>query len=97
MPETSFRNCGEAIHHKLNLTGSISLASPALFFKKKKKDLLTLFLAMVGLHGWVGFFLVAASGSSSLLLYVGFLQWLVLLQSTDSKHSGFSTCSVCAQ
>lgn len=42
------------------------------------------------------FFLVAASGSSS-LLYSGFLQGLVLLQSTDSKHSGFSTCSVCAQ
>ena len=36
MPETSFRNYGEAIHHKLNLTGCISLASPALFLKKKK-------------------------------------------------------------
>ena len=79
MPETSFRNYGEAIHHKLNLTGCISLASSALFFKKKKKGLITLILSVVGLHGCVGFFLVAASGSSSLLLYTSLLAvaWLV--------------------
>ena len=53
MPETSFRNCGEAIHHKLNLTGSISLASPALFFKKKKKRFIN-FIFGHGGSSWLG-------------------------------------------
>ena len=37
--------------------------------------------------------LVAASGGYSLLRYTGFLlQWLLLLQSTGSRHVGFSSC-----
>ena len=38
-------------------------------------------------------FLVAASGGYSSLRCVGFsLQWLLLLQSTGSRHAGFSSC-----
>ena len=37
--------------------------------------------------------LVAASGGYSSLQHVGFsLQWLLLLQSTGSRHVGFSSC-----
>ena len=42
--------------------------------------------------------LVAASRGSSLLQSVGFsLQWLLLLQSTGSRHAGFSSCGTRAQ
>ena len=38
--------------------------------------------------------LVAASGGYSSLQCAGFsLQWLLLLQSTGSRHTGFSSCS----
>ena len=41
--------------------------------------------------------LVAASGGYSLLQCVGFsLQWLLLLQSTGSRRTGFSSCGVWA-
>ena len=40
-----------------------------------------------------GFSLVAASGGYSSLQCVGFLLlWLLLLQSTGSRHAGFSSC-----
>ena len=40
-----------------------------------------------------GLSLVAASGGNSLLQCAGFsLQWLLLLQSTGSRHMGFSSC-----
>ena len=45
-----------------------------------------------------GLSLVAASGGYSLLQCMGFsLWWLLLLQSTGSRHAGFSNCSVWAQ
>ena len=45
-----------------------------------------------------GLSLVAASGGYSSLRCVGFsLQWLLLLQSTGSRHEGFSSCGVRAQ
>ena len=45
-----------------------------------------------------GLSLVAVSGGLSLLRCVGFsLQWLLLLQSMGSRHTGFSSCSMQAQ
>ena len=45
-----------------------------------------------------GLSLVVASGGYSLLRCVGFsLQWLLLLQSTGSRHAGFSSCGTWAQ
>ena len=45
-----------------------------------------------------GFSLVAASGGYSSLRCAGFsLQWLLLLQSTGSRHTGFSSCGTWAQ
>ena len=42
--------------------------------------------------------LVAASRDYSLLHCAGFsLQWLLLLQSTGSRHTGFSSCNMWAQ
>ena len=44
------------------------------------------------------FSLVAASGGYSLLRCMGFsLQWLPLLQSTGSRHMGFSNCGTQGQ
>ena len=43
-------------------------------------------------------FLVAASGGYSLLQCTGFsLWWLLLLWTTGSRHTGFSSCGVQAQ
>ena len=45
-----------------------------------------------------GLSLVAVSGGYSLLRCVGFsLQWLLLLQSMGSRHTGFSSCGTRAQ
>ena len=45
-----------------------------------------------------GLSLVAASGGYSSLQCVGFSsQWLLLLQSTGSRHAGFSSCGTQAQ
>ena len=45
-----------------------------------------------------GLSLVAASGGYSWLRCTGFsLQWLLLLQSTGSKRTGFSSCGTWAQ
>ena len=60
------------------------------------------FIIYFWLH-WVfaaarGLSLVAASRGYSLLQCAGFsLQWLLLLQSTGSRHAGFSSCSSRAQ
>ena len=52
-----------------------------------------LFLAMLGLHCFVRLFLVVMSRDYSLFWCVGFsLWWLLLLQSTGSRHTGFSSC-----
>ena len=46
----------------------------------------------------MGFSLAVASGDYSSLRCVGFsLQWLLLLQSTGSRHVGFSSCGTWAQ
>ena len=53
--------------------------------------------------GWVfvavhGLSLVAASGGYSSLRCAGVsLRWLLLLQSTGSRHAGFSSCGAWAQ
>ena len=44
-----------------------------------------LFLPRLGLHCCSGFSLVAVNGGFS-------LRWLLLLQSTGSRHTGFSSC-----
>ena len=45
-----------------------------------------------------GFSLVVVSGGYSSLWCAGFsLQWLLLLQSTGSRHAGFSSCGTWAQ
>ena len=45
-----------------------------------------------------GLSLVAATGGYSSLWCTGFsLQWLLLLQSTGSRHVGFSSCGLQAQ
>ena len=45
-----------------------------------------------------GLSLVAASGGYSMLWCAGFsLRWLLLLQSTDSRRAGFSSCGTWAQ
>ena len=65
-------------------------------------NLFYLFKKIFWLH-WVfvaacGFSLVAASRVYSLLLCAGFsLRWLLLLQSTGSRHTGFSSCGTRAQ
>ena len=60
---------------------------------------LSLFLAVLGLCCCAhGLSLVAASGGYSSLRCVGFsLRWLLLLQSTGSRHVGFSSCGTWAQ
>ena len=46
----------------------------------------------------MGFSLVSANGDYSLLRCAGFsLRWLLLLRSTGSRHTGFSSCSTQAQ
>ena len=45
-----------------------------------------------------GFSLIAASGGYSSLRCAGFsLRWLLLLQSTGSRHTGFSSCGAWTQ
>ena len=60
--------------------------------------LVHLFLVELGIHGCKGISLVAMSGGYSLLCCSDFsLWWLLLLQSTGSRHLGFSSCSTWAQ
>ena len=54
-----------------------------------------LFLAVPGLRCWEGFSLVAASRGCSQVAVHGFLsQWLVLLRSAGSRHTGCSSCGL---
>ena len=60
-----------------------------------KNLLIYLFLTVLGLRCCVGFSLVAASQGYSSLQCMGFSrQWLLLLQSTGSRHLGFSSCGM---
>ena len=65
------------------------------FAQLKKKICLFLlwwvFIALCGLS------LVAVNGGYSLLWCVDFSFWYFLLQSTGSRHTGFSSCSTWAQ
>ena len=55
-------------------------------------------LAVLDLHCCVGFSLVGVSGGLSSLQCVGIsISWLLLLQSTGSRHMGYSSCSTWAQ
>ena len=55
-------------------------------------------MAALGLLLRVGLSLLVANGGYSLLRYMGFsLWWLLLLQSTGSRHVGFSSCGTRAQ
>ena len=70
-----------------------------VFFLFLKKKIIYLFIwlrwVFVAAHGLS---LVAVSGGYSLLRCAGFsLQWLLLLQSTVSRHAGFSSCDTWAQ
>ena len=75
--------------------------------KKKKKKLLPFFFFLINLFiyfwlCWVfvacGLSLVAVSGGYPLLRCAGFsLRWLLLLQSTGSRCTGFSSCGSWAQ
>ena len=74
-----------------------------VFFVFLKKYFIYLFIYFGGLH-WVFvaahrlFSLVAVNGGYSSLRCVGFsLQWLLLLQSTGPRRTGFSSCGVQAQ
>ena len=71
-----------------------------LFFKK---IYLSIYLFIYFWLCWVlvavhGLSLVAAGGGYSSLWCSGFsLRWLLLLQSTGSRHGGFSSCGTRAQ
>ena len=75
-----------------------------LYLRSKIFFLINLFILFIyfWLH-WVfvaacGLSLVAVSRGCSLLQCAGFsLQWLLLLQSTGSRHTGFSSCGTRAQ
>ena len=56
-----------------------------------------LFLTALGLCCCVGSSLVAVSGGYSLVAVQFSLQWLLLLQSKGSRHTGFSSCSTWVQ
>ena len=76
--------------------GTSGLARHYFFFLTK---FIYLFIISFWLH-WVfiaarGLSLVAASGGYSSLPCVGFsLQWLLLLRSTGSRRTGFSSCGL---
>ena len=67
-----------------------------LFFKINLFIYLFLAALVLCCCAWLSLF--AASGSYSSLRRVGFsLRWLLLLQSTGSRHVGFSSCGMWAQ
>ena len=54
---------------------------------------ISLFLAALGLHCYMSFSLVAANrGYSSSQCTIFSLWWLLLLQSTETRHMGFRSC-----
>ena len=70
----------------------------SILFFYKFIYLFILFLAALGLRCCTWAFSSAASRGYSSLRCVGFsLQWLLLLQSTGSRHSGFRICDTWAQ
>ena len=73
--------------------------SPSFYFLILKINLLIDWFGCIGsLLLRAGFSLVASSGGYSLLRCVGFsLRWLLLLQSTGSRHVGFRSCGKWAQ
>ena len=74
------------------LSTTVPPGKPSFFF------LITYFLAALGLRccAWA-FSSCGASRGYSSLWCVGFsLRWLLLLQSTGSKHAGFSSCGTWA-
>ena len=74
------------------------LTSPKVFFKMYLFSYYYCFLLWSVFVAARGLSAVAASWDHSLLLCVGFsLRRLLLLQSTGSKHSGFSSCSTWTQ
>ena len=69
-----------------------------LVFLKNKFIYLFIFACVGSLLLRAGFSLVAASGGYFSLRRAGFsLRWLLLLQSTGSRHTGFSSCGTQAQ
>ena len=61
---------------------------------KRKKQMISLLLFVLGLHCCVGALAVVSRGCS-LLQCMGFsLWWLLLLQSTGSRQMGFGSCSL---
>ena len=71
-----------------------SFSSCTIFFLKK---LIYFWLCWV-FSAACGLSVVMASGSYSLLCWAGFsLRWLLLLQSTGSRHLGFCSCGTWAQ
>ena len=74
-----------------------------VFFLISKNSFFLIYLFVYFWLCWVfiavhGLSLVVVSGAYSSLWCSGFsLQWLLLLQSTDSRHVGFSSCGTQAQ
>ena len=67
-------------------------------FFQKINLFIYLFMAVLGLRCCAQAFLVAGSGSYSLLRCMGFSsQWLLLLRSVGSRRAGFSSCGTRAQ
>ena len=80
-------SCAQSQHTQHTLTCCLFL-----FFYFFNFWLCWVFVAVCGLS------LVAASRGYSSLRCTGFsLQWLLLLQSTGSRHTGFSSCGTWAQ
>ena len=82
----------------LSIDISVTLNSPTIIFIFLKINYFIYFWlrwVFVAAHGLS---LVAASGGHSLLWCAGFsLRWLLLLQSTGSRHASFSSFSTRAQ
>ena len=87
-------------HSSMDLGTSCKLSDPQFsFFFFFNKFILFIYFwlhwVFVAVHGLS---LVAASGGYSSLQCAGFsLWWLLLLQSTGSRHTGFSSCGMWAQ
>ena len=59
-----------------------------------KNNFICLFMVVLGLHCFGGLSLVMASRGYSLRSASFSLQWLLLLQSTGSRHTDFNQCSL---
>ena len=66
-----------------------------VFFQSSiKNNFICLFMVVLGLHCFGGLSLVMASRGYSLQRASFSLQWLLLLQSMGSRHTGFNQCSL---